>query len=196
MHRITKLRKSLNLKQIDLAKRILTTQGHISDIENGRKELTGRAIKLICSEFNVREDWLRTGNGEMFDTILEDELEGILSNYNLPDMGKRFVKSFIELDAIEMKAVLGFMEKVVFDNEKIDEIHKPMTPRKRDLKEKLEQTKAIVDEMNNNLEEPKTYRVSRAAQSINDTEAQILEMSADRSREFDEVEEVTELVDP
>lgn len=66
IERIKFLRKELDLSQADFAKRIKITQGHLSDIENGRKILTERTIKIICSEFNVSEAWLKTGEGEPF----------------------------------------------------------------------------------------------------------------------------------
>lgn len=75
--RIKELRKALEIRQGDFAKKLSTTQGHISDIENGRKNLSDRTIKLICLEDwngrTVNEDWLRTGEGEMFIETSEDE---------------------------------------------------------------------------------------------------------------------------
>lgn len=71
--RLKDLRKSLSIKQGDFADKISTTQGHISDIENGRKSLSDRTIKLICLENwngkTVNEEWLRTGEGEMFSPL-------------------------------------------------------------------------------------------------------------------------------
>lgn len=68
--RLKELRNALEIKQGDFAKKISTTQGHISDIENGRKNLSERTIKLICLEsWNgqmVSEEWLKNGTGEMF----------------------------------------------------------------------------------------------------------------------------------
>ena len=68
--RLRELRNALEIKQGDFAKKISTTQGHISDIENGRKNLSERTIKLICLEsWNrqmVSEEWLKNGTGEMF----------------------------------------------------------------------------------------------------------------------------------
>lgn len=65
--RLKQLRNALEIKQGDFAKKISTTQGHISDIENGRKNLSERTIKLICLEsWNgkaVNEEWLRSGVG-------------------------------------------------------------------------------------------------------------------------------------
>lgn len=68
--RLKQLRNALGIKQGDFARKISTTQGHISDIENGRKNLSDRTIKLICLESwdgkTVNEEWLKNGNGEMF----------------------------------------------------------------------------------------------------------------------------------
>lgn len=65
--RLKQLRNALEIKQGDFAKKISTTQGHISDIENGRKNLSERTIKLICLENwngkTINEEWLRSGVG-------------------------------------------------------------------------------------------------------------------------------------
>lgn len=64
--RIKKLRKSLELTQQEFADRIGVKRGGIANYEIGRNEPTDSVISLICREFMVREEWLRTGNGEMF----------------------------------------------------------------------------------------------------------------------------------
>ena len=88
--RLKKLRRELNIKQKDFAEKIFNSQGHISDIENGRKNLSERTIKLICLEDwsgkTVNEDWLRTGDGEMFkESSLRNEVgyyvEELLEDY-------------------------------------------------------------------------------------------------------------------
>ena len=38
----------------------------ISDIENGRNNLTEQMIRSIWPKFNVKEQWLPTGEGEIF----------------------------------------------------------------------------------------------------------------------------------
>lgn len=38
-------------------------------MERGNAPITERTIIVICSKFNVNEDWLRYGTGEMFNTI-------------------------------------------------------------------------------------------------------------------------------
>ncbi len=71
--RLKQLRKKLDMKQGDFATALSISQGHLSDIENNRKEVSDRVISICSLKFNVNEEWLRTGNGEMFNPMSEDE---------------------------------------------------------------------------------------------------------------------------
>lgn len=64
--RIKKLRKALDLTQQKFADRIGVKQNTVAQYEIGRNTPIDSVISLICREFNVNEDWLRNGNGEMF----------------------------------------------------------------------------------------------------------------------------------
>ena len=64
--RIIELRKFLNLSQTDFGKQIGISKSSVSDIEIGRISISERTIISICSKFNVNEEWLKTGNGNMF----------------------------------------------------------------------------------------------------------------------------------
>lgn len=71
--RLKQLRKTLSIKQSDFASALSISQGHLSDVENGRKEVSERIINICSLRFNVNEDWLRTGDGEMFNELTEQE---------------------------------------------------------------------------------------------------------------------------
>lgn len=45
----------------------------ISNIENDNRNLTEHMLKSICREFNVDENWLRTGEGDMPRRLSEEE---------------------------------------------------------------------------------------------------------------------------
>ena len=64
--RIIELRKFLNLSQTDFGKQIGISKSSVSDIEIGRISISERTIISICSKFNVNEEWLKSGNGNMF----------------------------------------------------------------------------------------------------------------------------------
>lgn len=64
--RIIELRKFLNLSQTDFGKQIGISKSSVSDIEIGRISISERTIISICSKFNVNEEWLKNGNGNMF----------------------------------------------------------------------------------------------------------------------------------
>lgn len=64
--RIKKLRKTLDLTQREFGERIGVKGTTIANYELGRNEPGDAIIFSICREFNVNEEWLRTGSGEMF----------------------------------------------------------------------------------------------------------------------------------
>ncbi len=65
-HRLKELRKALDLTQAEFARRIGLGQSSLAMLEQGKRALNEKHIKLICAAFAVREQWLRTGEGEMF----------------------------------------------------------------------------------------------------------------------------------
>jgi transcriptional regulator with XRE-family HTH domain len=66
LDRIRLVRKTLGLNQGEFAQRIGLTQTALSMIELEKVTLTEKNIKLICATFVVEENWLRSGEGEMF----------------------------------------------------------------------------------------------------------------------------------
>lgn len=71
--RIKNLRKSLNMTQEEFSKRIGLSRNFIAQVEIGTKTPSERTISDICREFEVNEEWLRTGNGEMIIQKSKDE---------------------------------------------------------------------------------------------------------------------------
>ena len=77
--RIRNLRKYLGLTMEKFGEQLGVGKTAISNIENGNRNVTEQICKSICREFNVNEDWLRNGNGEMF-FIPKDETAMIVSD--------------------------------------------------------------------------------------------------------------------
>ena len=73
--RIKAVRKhpDINLSQEEFGKRVGVKGNTIGKYELGLRNPSEAVIFSICREFNVNESWLRTGNGEMFNPMSEDE---------------------------------------------------------------------------------------------------------------------------
>ena len=71
--RIKKLRREMDLTQQEFAEKLGIKRNTIATYESGRNEPIDAVISLICTKFNVNEDWLRNGTGEMFVEQSPDE---------------------------------------------------------------------------------------------------------------------------
>lgn len=82
MHsRIKQIRSALGLNQTEFAKQLGLSQSTLAMIEVGKRNFSDKHIKIICSTFNINENWLRTGQGEMFSSSLyEKELIEVFDN--------------------------------------------------------------------------------------------------------------------
>ena len=64
--RLRLLREEIGISRAIFGQRIGVSGDVINNLERGRVEIKEYILKLICSEFNVNESWLRDGTGEMF----------------------------------------------------------------------------------------------------------------------------------
>lgn len=111
--RIRSLRRHLDLTQQEFADRLSVKRGAIANYEVGRNYPTDSVISLICREFNVNEEWLRNGTGEMFIEQTRDEqiaafIGGLQSNES-DSFKKRFISMLSSLDESEWEV----LEKMV-----------------------------------------------------------------------------------
>ena len=111
--RIKKLRKvHLKLSQQEFADKLLLKRNSIAHFETGVRNPSDRTIITICETFNVNEHWLRTGEGEMFMEIPEENMfsraaascikdnditamEGLILWRNLPPEARKNVEEYI-----------------------------------------------------------------------------------------------------
>lgn len=63
--RIKMIRKNAQLTQADFGERIHVKGNTIANYECGLRTPSDAIIAAICREFNIREEWLRTGSGPM-----------------------------------------------------------------------------------------------------------------------------------
>lgn len=111
VNRIIELRKINNLSQEKFAEKLNLSRNFINQVETGKKNFSDRTILDICREFNVNEDWLRTGEGEMYSSSSTDFIE-IASKIDIQDpKAKQAILDYWNLSDTDKELFWKFMEK-------------------------------------------------------------------------------------
>ncbi len=118
--RLKLLRKTLGLNQNEFGQKINLSGAQIGSYETGRRDLTTRAIEDICREFNVAEQWLRTGEGEMYKPQPQiDELEYLMGKFSInaeeDEMRTKIIKALLKLDDNGWKVIEGLVDEILKD---------------------------------------------------------------------------------
>ena len=121
--RVRELRKELQLTLEKFGKPLGVGKTAISKIENGENNLTDQMIFAICREYNVDENWLRTGEGEMFVPLSRDEqieeFIGDMLREEPNSFKKRLISALAKLSEPEWELLENKMKEIVLgeDNE-------------------------------------------------------------------------------
>lgn len=110
--RIKKLRKELNLTQQEFADKISIKRGAVANYEIGRNIPTDSVVSLICREFNVSEDWLRSGTGEMFKPSPSSALDALAAEFNLDKASYIAIEKFLDLSPEMREGLISYFKEV------------------------------------------------------------------------------------
>lgn len=99
--RIKKIRLMNKLNQEEFGNRIGIKRSSVSLLESGKNSPADRTVKLICQEFGINENWLRTGNG-VPDTM--DSLE------------ERFAKNIAKLQRTDNETIMNWVNVIAETN--------------------------------------------------------------------------------
>lgn len=158
-NRIKNFRKQLNLTQEEFSSRIGLSRNFIAQIETGAKNPSDRTISDICREFNISEEWLRTGSGNMRIPI-EDEAAAAVSdlvekNNPLYDVIKGIMVAYQKLDGPSREVIDQFILDAVSQRGRPQKAPEPAAPELSDLsidekvelyRQELEREKKVVGE--------------------------------------------------
>lgn len=110
--RIKELRTALHLTLEGFGDRIGVTRAAVSKWENGDRGIADSMVVSICREFGVSEQWLRTGEGEMFEQTRETVLDRLAAEYSLDKEQVSVIENFFDLSPQERTLFLTQMRKV------------------------------------------------------------------------------------
>lgn len=161
--RIKKIRKEANLTQQEFADRLGVKRGTIANYELGRNTPIDAVISLICREFKINEEWLRTGKGTKEQPEPKNELDKLAEKYNMSRDEYIFLEMYFKKKRSERDAIFRFLhdtfsaietdskttnenqetsaEKINFDDMSIDEqvkLYRMELEKEKKAKEELE----------------------------------------------------------
>lgn len=120
--RIIELRKSLKLSQAAFAEKIGVSRNFIGLVECGDRNISERTIKDICSVYNVNEDWLMNGTGEMFKKRTRNQEILAFANKAMESSDDAFVRRFAtaiaRLSEDDWESIEKIVDKLISDIKK------------------------------------------------------------------------------
>lgn len=110
--RIKELRLALQLNQTEFAKPLGLTYSAIAGYENELRNVSEPSIIAICREYRVNEEWLRSGQGEMFVQTPNSCFEYLAREYKLDAMDIALIKEYVSMNEQYRNAIKETMKKV------------------------------------------------------------------------------------
>lgn len=119
--RVRKIRLQKGISQEQFGELIGIKKAAVSKIENGDNSLSRSNLISIYKQFNINEEWLLYGKGEMFiPESRENEIRAFFENAlssdtDLAKIQRKFINTLISLDKEEWIVLDRFMKKYHFN---------------------------------------------------------------------------------
>lgn len=110
--RLKLIRKIHKISQKEFGMRLNLSQGQIGSYENGHRNVPDRTIKDICKEFKISEEWLKTGEGEMYEISNESDYVNLLTANENSETLKQIMEEIAYLDKEYLEAILVLVKGV------------------------------------------------------------------------------------
>ena len=115
--RIKEVRKTEKLTQQEFADRLNLKRNTVGSYEVNVVDPSDRTIKDICDKFGIREEWLRTGEGEMHlgEDARSEKIEDFINSVVRDDddtFKKRFLEMLAGLDPADWELLERMAEKL------------------------------------------------------------------------------------
>ena len=115
--RIKLAREKLGKSGAAFASEVGLSRGALSNIERNVNGVSDRTLRVICSTYGVRRDWLENGSGEMFENETDVLLERLGKENVLSEETVNTFKKLFALPPDEFNLVMGVIRAMKSENE-------------------------------------------------------------------------------
>lgn len=114
--RISQVIKDLGITKTEFAKRLNISQAFVSQITSGAASPSDRTISDICREFGIREEWLRTGELPMKQSLsrraeITRFVGEVMADAKNSDM-QRILAALMDASPAEIEAIASFARRL------------------------------------------------------------------------------------
>lgn len=108
--RLKQLRLALHLSQENLGTALGITRSGVSSIESGSRKLSEKHIKLLLAAYpNINENWLRTGEGNMFQDNDKSILGELTTKFHLDNLDIKILEAYLKLPSQQRAVIKHFI---------------------------------------------------------------------------------------
>lgn len=111
--RIRQIRKNADLTQEAFAQRLGIKRNTVTTYETTNKIPMDSIITSICREFNVNEEWLRTGQGEMYClSDSDDDFQAVMEEIGVKDpKARQIILDYWHLNSSDKEVFWRFVDR-------------------------------------------------------------------------------------
>lgn len=131
--RIRALREDKGLTRAAFGEPLGVSSDVINNLERGRVDAKDSIVKLICAKYNVREEWLRTGQGSMYNIPDTFSLDNYVKEHGATELELRIAKAYFSLEPEIRKMILEHFKAELSGSD-----HHPTTPEELESRYQVE----------------------------------------------------------
>lgn len=145
--RLKQLRLALHLSQENLGTALGITRSGVSSIESGSRKLSEKHIKLLLAAYpNINENWLRTGEGNMFQDNDKSILGELTAKFHLDNLDIKILEAYLKLPSQQRAIIKHFIAGIAAETV-ADPIQLELDAYRNELEAEHEaQTSSVFDE--------------------------------------------------
>ena len=110
--RLKAIRKALHLKQAEFGSRIGLSQPTIGQYEKETRPITERVISQLIAEYNINEEYLRHGTGEMFVSHRADIVAELAAKLQLTAREQQLLLAYSTIPVDKRENFLNIAQKL------------------------------------------------------------------------------------